>query len=53
MGLIEKDWLKSAKDDELCSRKSKIEIDTDWHSGSILDGDFDDEIEAILVLKSA
>lgn len=43
MGLFGKGWLKSSDDDELRSRKSE----TDWSSGSILDGDFDDEIEAI------
>lgn len=47
MGLFGKNWLKSAGDDDLRSKKSEIETDTDWRSGSILDGDFDDEIEAI------
>lgn len=47
MGLFGKGWLKSSNDDELRSRKSEIESGTDWGSGSILDGDFDDEIEAI------
>lgn len=46
MGLFGKGWLKSSDDDELRSRKSEIESETDWSSGSILDGDFDDEIEA-------
>ena len=47
MGLFGKGWLKSSDDDELRSRKSEIESETDWSSGSILDGDFDGEIEAI------
>ena len=47
MGLFGKGWLKSSDDDELRSRKSEIESETDWSSGSILDGDFDDESEAI------
>ncbi|MFR2774374.1 MAG: hypothetical protein ACLTBR_00915 [Anaerostipes sp.] len=47
MGLFGKSWLKSSDGDELRSRKSKIESETDWSSGSILDGDFDSEIEAI------
>lgn len=50
MGLFGKGWLKSS-DDELRSRKSEIESETDWSSGSILDGDFDDEIEAMFVYK--
>ena len=47
MGLCGKVWLNSSDDDELRSRKSEIESETDWSSGSILDGDFDGEIEAI------
>ena len=47
MDFFEKGWLESSDDDELRSRKSEIEAGTDWESGSILDGDFDDEIEAI------
>lgn len=47
MGLFGKGWLKSSDDDELRTRKSEIESGTDWSSGSILDGDFDTEIEAI------
>ena len=47
MGFWGKGWLKSADDDELRVKKSEIESDTDWRSGSILDGDFDDEIEAL------
>lgn len=47
MGFWGKGWLKSADDDELRVKKSEIESDTDWCSGSILDGDFDDEIEAL------
>ncbi len=44
---VNKSWLKSASEDELRARKAKITSDTDWRSGSILDGDFDDEIEAL------
>ena len=47
MGFFGKGWLKSADEDELRSKKSEIESSTDWQSGSILDGDFDDEIEAL------
>lgn len=46
MSFFEKGWLKSADDDELRSKKSEIQSCTDW-SGSILDGDYDDEIEAM------
>ena len=49
-GLFGKNWLKSVGDDDLRSKKSEIETDTDWRSGSILNGDFDDEIEAIAVM---
>lgn len=42
-----KGWFTSASDDDLFARKSEIESETDWSSGSILDGDFDDEIEEI------
>lgn len=41
------DWLKSASEDELRARKKEITDSTDWRSGSILDGDFDAEIEAL------
>lgn len=44
---MKKSWLKSASEDELRARKDKITSDTDWSSGSILDGDFDAEIEAL------
>ena len=47
MGLFDKSWLKSSDKDKLRSRKSEIESGTNWGLGSILDGDFDDEIEAI------
>ena len=47
MGFFEKGWLSSSDEDELRSKKREIETDTDWSSGSILDGDFDNEIEAI------
>ena len=30
MGLFGKGWLKSSDDDELRSRKSEIESETDW-----------------------
>lgn len=46
MSFFEKGWLKSADDDELRSKKTEIQSSTDW-SGSILDGDYDDEIEAM------
>ena len=45
--IVNKSWLKSATEDELRSRKAEISADTDWRSGSILDGDFDAEIEAL------
>ena len=47
MGLFSKGWLSSSDDDSLRTRKREIESDTDWESGSILDGDFDEEIKAI------
>ena len=47
MGLFSKGWLSSADDDELISKKNEISYDTDWSTGSLLDGDFDDELEAI------
>lgn len=40
-------WLRKSSDEELLERKQEIERNTDWISGSILDGDFDDEIEVI------
>ena len=46
MGFFGKGWLKSADDDELRSKKDEIKSSTDW-SGSILDGDYDEEIEAL------
>lgn len=42
-----KNWLKSASEDELRAKKAEIQSSTDWSSGSILDGDFDDEIQTI------
>ena len=36
-----KGWLSSLDDDSLRTRKREIESETDWDSGSILDGDFD------------
>lgn len=47
MGLFSKGWLSSSDDDSLRTRKREIESETDWDSDSILDGDFDEEIEAI------
>lgn len=44
---LKKDWLRSASEDELRARKKEITDSTDWRSGSILDGDFDEEIEAL------
>ena len=38
-------WLSSASEDELRAKKS--EISSNIGSGSILDGEYDDEIEAI------
>ena len=43
MGLL--DWILSATDAALEARKDAIRTETDWESGSILDGDFDEEIE--------
>ncbi len=40
-----KNWFKSFSDDELRAKKDEIQSSTDWDSGSILDGDFDDEID--------
>ena len=45
MGVFE--WLKNTDDNELRNRKFEIESETDWESGSILDGDFDEEIEEL------
>lgn len=45
--IVKKNWLKSATDDELRSKKAEITAGTNWRSGSILDGDFDTEIEVI------
>ena len=45
--ILKKSWLKSATEDELRSKKAEISANTDWRSGSILDGDFDAEIEAL------
>ena len=44
---LKKDWLRSTSEDELRARKKEITDSTDWRSGSILDGDFDEEIEAL------
>ena len=46
MSFFKKGWLSSASDDELRSKKDEIQSSTDW-SGSILDGDYDEEIEAL------
>ncbi len=46
-GSHDSDWLKAASEDELRARKKEITESTDWRSGSILDGDFDEEIEAL------
>ena len=44
---LKKDWLRSASEDELRARKKEITDSTDWCSESILDGNFDEEIEAL------
>ena len=44
---MKRNWLKSTREDELRAKKDEIQSVTDWSSGSILDGDFDSEIEAI------
>ena len=44
---VNKRWLKSASEEELRARKARISAETDWQSGSILDGDFDAEVEAL------
>ena len=44
---MKKSWLKSASEDALRAKKSEISSSTNWRSGSILDGDFDAEIEAL------
>ena len=41
------DWLKTASEDELRARKKEITESTNWRSGSILDGDFAEEIKAL------
>lgn len=40
-------WIRSHWIYELRARKKEISDSTDWRSGSILDGDFDEEIEAM------
>ena len=42
-----KNWFKSSSDDDLRSEKARIQSDTDWSSGSILNGDFDEEIKKL------
>ncbi|MBO5352197.1 MAG: hypothetical protein J6A77_02755 [Lachnospiraceae bacterium] len=44
---MKKGWFKSASDDELRERQSEIKSDTDRSSGSILAGDFDEELEEL------
>lgn len=44
---MKKNWYNAASDDELRAKKSEISSNTDWMSGSILDGDFDDEIREL------
>lgn len=41
-----KNWLKSANDEELRRKKLEIQYSIDW-SGSILDGDYNSEIDAL------
>ena len=47
MGLLDIILRSLASDDDLREKKSRISSETDWMSGSILDGDFDDEIAEI------
>lgn len=44
---MKKSWLKSASEEQLREKKAEIITNTDWRSGSILDGDFDSEINAL------
>ena len=44
---LKKDRLRSASEGELRAKKERIKANTDWRSGSILNGDFDCEIEAL------
>ena len=47
MGLLDIILRSLASDDDLREKKQRISSETDWRSGSILDGDFDDEISEI------
>lgn len=42
-----KSWMRRASDDELRSKKKDIQDSTDWSSGSILDGDFDNILKKL------
>lgn len=42
---MKKLWLKFASEETLRNKNDEIRKNTDWDSGSILDGDFDKELE--------
>ena len=46
-GVFSKRWLSSSDDDLLRKRKKEIISETDWDSGSVLNGDFDEVLEAL------
>ena len=46
-GVFSKRWLSSSDDDLLRKRKKEIISQTDWDSGSVLNGDFDEVLEAM------
>ena len=46
-GVFSKGWLSSSDDDLLRKRKKEIISETDWDSGSVLNGDFDEVLEAM------
>lgn len=46
-GVFSKRWLSSSDDDLLRKRKKEIISETDWDSGSVLNGDFDEVLEAM------
>ncbi len=47
LGLIGKEWLIAADDERLKRVRAVIVSATKWTSGSIVNGDFDDEIKAV------
>ena len=46
-GVFSKRGLSSSDDDLLRKRKKEIISETDWDSGSVLNGDFDEVLEAM------